>query len=138
MKGKMTEECKLCGSDTKRIDHPTIAYRSCPNCEFVFKEDKYLVSKDEELEIYNTHNNSIEDPRCLEFFYNFLNTAVFPYASTGKEGLDFGSGSSPVLAKILETNHNYKMHIYDLFYSPEKVYKGKKYDLITSTEVVEH
>lgn len=30
------------------------------------------------------------------------------------------------------------MDTYDCFYSPEKVYFGKKYGLVTATEVVEH
>ena len=32
-------------------------------------------------------------------FLQILNTAVFPMLRAGKEGLDFGSGSSPVLAR---------------------------------------
>jgi 2-polyprenyl-3-methyl-5-hydroxy-6-metoxy-1,4-benzoquinol methylase len=30
------------------------------------------------------------------------------------------------------------MEIYDSYFSPEKVFLGKKYNLITSTEVFEH
>ncbi len=56
----------------------------------------------------------------------------------GKKALDFGSGPEPVLATFLETSYNYDVDIYDLFFSPKKVYEGKKYDLITCTEVVEH
>lgn len=39
---------------------------------------------------------------------------------------------------ILERDFNFSMDIYDLFYSPDKVYEGKNYDLVTTTEVVEH
>ncbi|MFH5835045.1 class I SAM-dependent methyltransferase [Proteiniclasticum sp. C24MP] len=135
----MNHRCKLCGSEAEVIHHPKIAdYHYCSNCEFISKDDRHIVSKEEELKIYNKHNNSIEDPRYVEFFYKFLNDAVFPYTTGGNQGFDFGSGPSPVLAQILERHHNYQMDIYDLFYSPEKVYIGKKYDLVTSTEVVEH
>lgn len=60
------------------------------------------------------------------------------YVTIGRKGLDFGSGPSPVLAKILERDYGYDMDIYDLFYATEKVYQDRRYDLITSTEVVEH
>ena len=63
---------------------------------------------------------------------------MFKYASKGRTGFDFGSGPSPVLAELLSSNHGYTMDIYDKFYSPLKIYKNKKYDLVISTEVVEH
>lgn len=137
---RIDNSCVLCGTGgMKRIHHPKIAdYNYCSNCELISKDEDHIVSKEDELNIYNNHNNSIEDPRYVEYFYRFLNSSVFPYVSGGKEGLDFGSGPSPVLAKILKGNHEYDMDIYDLFYSPKKVYKGKKYDLVTSTEVAEH
>jgi hypothetical protein len=96
------------------------------------------VSKEEELHVYNSHQNSIDDPRYVKYFVSFLEAAVFDFTSPGKEGLDFGSGPSPVLAKILATHYNYNMDIYDPFYAKEKAYVGKKYDLITATEVIEH
>jgi len=42
------------------------------------------------------------------------------------------------LATLLEESYGYHTDCYDLFFSPEKVYVGKEYDLITSTEVLEH
>lgn len=139
LKEDITETCIICGGKTSIIHHPKIAdYHFCNNCEFIRKEESFIISKEEELKIYNNHNNSIEDPRYVEYFYKFLDAAVFPYVQDVQEALDFGSGPSPVLAQILEGNHGYKVDIYDLFYAPEKVYKGKKYDLVTSTEVVEH
>lgn len=134
-----TKLCVLCQSRTKTIHHPKWGtYYCCPSCEFISKDDEHLLSKDEEHSQYNLHNNSIDDPGYVVFFYRFLDQAVFPFADGGKEGLDFGSGPSPVLATLLERNHDYQMDIYDLYYAPEKVYEGKTYDLITSTEVVEH
>ncbi|MDO9629062.1 MAG: class I SAM-dependent methyltransferase, partial [Acholeplasmataceae bacterium] len=41
-------------------------------------------------------------------------------------------------AKILSNDYFFEVDIYDYFYAPNKVYLQKKYDLITSTEVVEH
>lgn len=135
----MNQKCILCKSQTEKIHHPQIGdYYYCMYCEFITKDYQQLVSKEAELKLYSRHNNSVEDPVYVEFFYKFLNDAVFPYTTSGKKGFDFGSGPSPVLAQILERNHNYYMDIYDLFYSPEKVFVGQKYDLVTTTEVVEH
>ena len=92
----------------------------------------------EEKERYDTHNNSIDDLRYVEYFNKFLKDSVFPFVKEIKKGLDFGSGPTPVLAKILEKNYGINMDIYDFHYAPEKSFKGNKYDLITSTEVVEH
>lgn len=135
----MCYKCKICGSDTRKIHHQKFGiYYYCDTCEFISKDEKFRISTEEELEIYNNHNNSIDDPEYVEYFYNFLEDAVFKYVNEGKEGFDFGSGPSPVLAQILERYHDYKMDIYDFFYAKKKVYIGKQYDLITSTEVVEH
>ncbi|MDZ7838837.1 MAG: class I SAM-dependent methyltransferase [Actinomycetota bacterium] len=114
-----------------------IKYYFCSQCEFIFKDEASNISSQEELERYNLHNNSYDDAAYVEYFKKFINNAVLDY-SNGKNGLDFGSGPYPVLAIILEKEYGFKMDIYDLFYSPYRIYEGKKYNLITATEVVEH
>ncbi len=64
----------------------------------------------------------------LDYFWNNIEP---------KSVLDFGSGSKPVLCKLIE-QRGAKVDYYDKFYQTNKVYKNKKYDLITSTEVFEH
>ncbi len=131
--------CNICRSKTRKLYDSRLQadYYCCQVCEFISKDDQATISSDEALRIYNYHNNSIKDPMYVAYFYEFLNDAVFQYTNEEKKGLDFGSGPSPVLAQILE-RHGYAMDTYDLFYAPNKVYLNKKYDLITSTEVVEH
>lgn len=133
-------ECIICGSETREIYNRTfkVKYRHCGNCEFISKDPADWISEEEELKIYNRHNNSIEDPRYVAFFKDFIDSAVVPFLSKGRRGFDFGSGPSPVLATILERDYGFKMDIYDLYFSPNEVFKGKKYNLITSTEVFEH
>lgn len=135
----MNPLCKLCGTGTTRFIHRKLGhFHHCSHCEFIFKDETHILDEQSEFESYQRHNNSIDDPRYVDFFYRFLEDAVFPYAGKGKQGFDFGSGPSPVLAQILERHHGYEMDIFDIFYSPEKVYEEKKYDLITCTEVAEH
>lgn len=135
----MSPSCLLCGGETQLLQHPKIAdYYWCQSCDYIFKDQEHLISKEAELKIYEGHNNSIEDPKYVDYFKTFIDSAIVDYAPKGREGLDFGSGPSPVLAQILEGDYGYTMDIYDKFYSPDPVYQGKQYDLITSTEVVEH
>ncbi|MCG1010535.1 class I SAM-dependent methyltransferase [Salinicoccus sp. ID82-1] len=133
------QHCKLCHAPVRIYTHAKLGrFYLCTGCEFIFKDRAFFLSEDEERQSYRRHNNSIEDPRYVAFFYKFLDDAVFPYIGTGRQGFDFGSGPEPVLATLLEQNHGFQMNIYDIFYAPDKVYQGKKYDLITATEVVEH
>ena len=136
---EIRENCKVCNSNITIICHPKFGdYYYCSNCEFISKDESNRFNVVEEKLRYENHNNSIEDKDYVNYFCTFIKEAVIPFADEGKHGLDFGSGPSPVLAQILEQKFNYQMDIYDHFFSPEKVFIGKKYDLITSTEVVEH
>jgi hypothetical protein len=136
----MRNSCKICGGKTREVLHEKfkIKYFNCLNCDFIFKGEESLISKEEELKIYNRHNNSIDDPHYVAYFKDFIDKTITPHCPNPKKVLDFGSGPSPVLAMILERDYDFSVDIYDPFYSPEKVYRGKKYDLIVSTEVVEH
>lgn len=135
----MSEKCPVCTSSTEEIQHPTFGkYFSCNVCEFIFKSREEIITSTTEKNIYDQHNNSIDQEGYVDFLYGFLHNALFPYIHQNRKGLDFGSGPTPVLAEILQEYHGCSMDIYDLFYSPNKVYLNKKYDFITSTEVAEH
>lgn len=135
----MSTLCKVCSTVTRAIHHRTFGmYHVCDYCGFISKDKSDHVSTSAQQTIYDSHNNSIEDPVYVEYFNNFLKEAVLPSSTNSKSGLDFGSGPSPVLAQILSDTYGYNMDIYDLFYSPQKSYLNKTYDLITVTEVVEH
>ena len=131
--------CILCGHETSRIIHPKRGvYHLCPNCELITEDPAFHPSEEEAFKEYSLHENSSSDPRYIAYFRNFLESAVFPFAPEGKNALDFGSGPSPVLATLLQDSYGYQTDCYDLFFSPEKIYADKEYDLITCTEVAEH
>ncbi len=67
----------------------------------------------------------------------FIDKTVIPFVSSGKL-LDFGSGPEPVLVQLLNRDYNFEIDHYDLHYSPKKVYINKKYNVVVSTEVIEH
>ncbi len=132
-------KCLICGKDTISYPHPKfdILFHECGNCQFIFKDEKNYPSKELEFEKYEEHQNDDGNLGYVNFLTNFIDSAVMPYIQKGK-ALDFGSGPNPVLAKILNTSYFFDVDIYDYFYAPNKIYESKTYDLITSTEVVEH
>lgn len=131
--------CILCGKSTRSITHPRWGgYHLCPYCGLITQDPAFLPSEEQCLKEYSLHENSFEDPRYISYFKKFIDHTVLPFVSEGKRALDFGSGPAPVLAFLLEESYGYQTDCYDLFFSPEKVYVGKEYDLITCTEVIEH
>ena len=135
----MNDFCKICGSPAVEMLHKKfrLKYYYCHKCGFISKDENSLIPPEKELEIYSRHNNSIDDPRYVAYFKRFIDEAVVLFCN-GKRGLDYGSGPSPVLAMILERDYGFSMDIYDLFFSPDRIYEGKTYAMITSTEVIEH
>ena len=57
--------------------------------------------------------------------------------SNHKEGLDFGCGPGPALAKMFN-DAGYIMDIYDPYFFPNETIFSKLYDFISCTEVLEH
>ncbi|MGM0396684.1 MAG: class I SAM-dependent methyltransferase [Bacillota bacterium] len=136
----MAIDCKICGGETKEFHHEKfdMIFHQCNSCSFIWKDSSHHVSLEEEFKIYENHNNSLQDEKYVKYLSDFVDASVVPFAGEGRDGFDFGSGPEPVLSLIMERDYGYRMDIYDKFYSTEKSYKGKSYDLITSTEVVEH
>jgi len=132
-------KCKICNSITKTINYEKYNWEffHCEHCEFIFKNPLNYIDETNELKQYKNHNNTMESIGYVEMFEKFINVTFKPYIKDIKTVLEFGSGPGPVLAELLK-RQDLKVDIYDKFFSPEKVYKDKKYDLITSTEVIEH
>ena len=131
--------CKICQEPTTSFydDYMKCQTYHCRACEFIFKDEEAIISHDKELKVYQQHNNTEENLGYVAMFQDFIDKTIAPHKEQIKTALDFGSGPNPVLAKILERN-GFKTDHYDKFFSTEKVYEGKTYDLITSTEVLEH
>lgn len=113
-----------------------ISYNFCANCLFISKN--YSPTDEISLKTYNNHNNSLSDLKYVKYFDDYLNYSLISNIDKSSRGLDFGSGPSPVLSQIFKRDYGISVDIYDLFYSKEEVYINKKYDFITSTEVIEH
>ena len=136
----MNEKCKICGFNTRKFydNQFDISYYHCGKCDFISMDEDAIIHPREEKDKYDEHENTYENEGYVNYLRDFLDRSVVNYVNDGKNALDFGSGPGPVLARLLREEYGYDVDIYDLFYAPKKVYEGKKYDLVTSTEVVEH
>jgi len=131
--------CKICQAPTLSFydEYMQCQTYHCKACEFIFKDDEAIISDEKELKVYQQHNNTEENLGYVAMFQDFIDKTITPHRAGIKTALDFGSGPNPVLARILDKN-GFETEYFDKFFSPEKVYEGKQYDLITSTEVIEH
>ena len=130
--------CPLCSNTDIQHFHQDVhrEYLHCSVCELVFAHPETHLSREEEYERYQHHENDMGDPR----YRNFLSKMSDPMLKRipqGSKGLDFGSGPGPLLSRIFE-EHGHNMSVYDVFYAPDKIVLKQEYDFITATEVAEH
>lgn len=131
--------CKVCDAETSKIEDvkKALVYYRCDSCEFIYLDDEHVLTEEKEKERYAQHENAFDNKGYVEMFEKFIVEAVIPYSDTFETALDFGCGEAPVLGSLLEKK-GLEVDVYDIYFSPKKVYEGKFYDLITSTEVFEH
>lgn len=116
----------------------SLKYYQCGECHLIFKDPAVFPNTDIELKIYLQHNNCLDNQGYLDFIGRVLNPLLerkFP----GMKVLDFGSGPTPVLQKLLQ-REGIDCAIYDPYFAPAlEVIEGEGvYDFITCTEVIEH
>jgi len=95
-----------------------------------------LLTPDKEKQRYIKHNNNVDDPGYQQFVAP-LTKLIFESFMPHHKGLDFGSGTGPVISKILSAS-NYQIYQYDPFFSPNNILLKQRYDYIVCCEVVEH
>ena len=132
-------KCLICKKNTKFIEDKKNKWHffHCEKCEFIFKDPANYVDSTKELKQYQNHNNTMQSSGYVEMFDVFMKITFERYLKNIKTVLEFGSGPGPVLAELLKQK-GLDVDIYDKFFAPKKVYENKQYDLITSTEVLEH
>jgi 2-polyprenyl-3-methyl-5-hydroxy-6-metoxy-1,4-benzoquinol methylase len=132
------EQCPLCTGEVifhfaqdKKRD-----YWQCSHCALVFVDKTQQLAEKQEKEIYDLHENNLDDKGYRQFLSRLLEPLLSCLSESAK-GLDFGCGPGPALAKMLKEK-GFTINTYDKFYQPDINVLDEMYDFITATEVVEH
>ncbi|MCL6415043.1 class I SAM-dependent methyltransferase [Aestuariirhabdus sp. Z084] len=130
--------CVLCGAPDCAPFHQDKfrLYLRCPHCYLVQVPDHYHLSAEQERAEYELHNNDPEDPGYRGFLSR-LSVPLFERLPGQAEGLDFGCGPGPALARMFE-EQGYSMRLFDPFFANHPQHLEANYDFITATEVLEH
>lgn len=144
----MMQPCPLCGSIAgatpfHRNTHPTAPrdYLRCRRCSLVFVPRHQHLDAAAEKAVYDDHENRPEDAGYRRFLARLAAPLIARLRAAGMapgaEGLDFGCGPGPALARLFE-EAGFRMRLYDPFYAPDEAALRQQYDFIAATEVFEH
>lgn len=130
-------KCPLCSSPSNHFySHNSREFYFCTNCFSVFLDDRNYISETEEQKHYELHNNDVNDPGYQQFVSPIVD-AIKKDFSTKHKGLDFGSGTGPVITKMLR-DEGFSIVEYDPFFANNPEVLNEKYDFIACCEVIEH
>lgn len=130
-------QCPLCFSNTNlfsKVHQRT--YHRCDNCDAIFLDRTFQLPPDQEKQRYLLHHNDVNDSGYQKFVSPIVE-AVFKEQKPKSYGLDFGSGSGPVITKLLR-DAQYTITTYDPIFDPNTTALLHKYEYITCCEVIEH
>ena len=126
--------CPLCKSNSNNFCKKV--YYQCVNCYGLFRPAQLLPTLEAEKNRYETHNNDVENEGYQNFVSPITN-AILENHDAEEVGLDFGAGSGPVIANMLERK-GYKPLLYDPIFHNYPELLERKYNYIFACEVIEH
>ncbi len=126
--------CPLCKSSSTPFEQEN--YYCCNTCKGIFVPKEKQPSLEAEKGRYEEHNNDENDTNYQNFVSPITNTILKDFSPQDK-GLDFGSGKSSSISKVLK-DHNYSIEKYDPFFHNNPELLTKKYNYIACCEVIEH
>lgn len=130
-------KCTLCSGDLMFFyASKQKEYNFCTQCTSISMSKNCWLSESEEKKRYETHVNDVDDPRYQKFVSPIVNSILEDFTPSNK-GLDFGSGTGPVITKMLR-DQNYNVKTYDIFFDNNPTVLEEKYDFIACCEVIEH
>ncbi len=131
--------CTLCSSVTKPFyyyEKEDRQYHRCVNCRAILMDEDDFPTPEQEIERYKSHDNDVHDPRYQEFVTPLVEK-IMEHFEADELGLDFGSGTGPVITKMLR-DEGYSIQTFDPFFDNDTDVLKLKYDYIVSCEVIEH
>lgn len=129
--------CPLCLNASQRPFHrdQRREYVICANCWLVWVPERFHLNECAEKAEYDRHENDLNSLGYRRFLAR-LADPILARRCHG-DGLDFGCGPGPLLAKMLAEG-GLSMDVYDPFYANNPAIWSKRFQVITATEVVEH
>jgi len=128
------EVCPLCQNVSHRFHLDQ--FLLCSTCAAIFRPKSSLPSLANEKARYEEHNNDVHDEGYQQFV-SPITERIFAERAPEEHGLDFGSGTGPVISKIL-LEAGYQIEQYDPIFKPDGFLLKSKYDYIVCCEVIEH
>lgn len=129
--------CILCGGSTEFFQiWRENEYLKCRSCSSLMLNPRDYIDEIKEKARYEEHNNDVEDKRYQAFVSPIVNEVLKEYKKNDM-GLDFGSGTGPVISKLLK-DKGYRIKEYDPFFANYPSRLEERYDYIVCCEVVEH
>ena len=128
--------CPLCESPSKFfLSGESREYWRCPVCRLIFVPPKYFIPREEEVQHYLKHENSLENEGYVQMFNEKIRI-IKDVCQGVQTVLDFGCGYEPVL-KTLLAREGLTVTGYDPNFFPQ-IDPNTTYDIIISTETFEH
>lgn len=133
-----TINCLLCNSNATTVfcEKPNHLFYKCNNCQGIFRPKFTFLTPELEKKHYENHNNDMNDVRYQNFVSPIVNAILNDFTKQDK-GLDFGSGTGPVVAKMLRSE-GYQVENYDLYFENVPNRLTEQYNYISCCEVMEH
>ncbi len=129
--------CSLCDSEIAFFSEINKRrYYRCKQCKGILLDPDFFLSTQAEKERYLLHKNDVNDPGYQKFVSPIISDVLKDF-NTNHKGLDFGSGSGPIVTSILHES-GYNITAYDPIFEPNKDVLKESYDYIICCEVMEH
>ena len=137
MTGTDRQDCCVCGASGPRVlaSVRSRTYWRCDTCLATWLDPADRLTPDAEQAHYELHENA--DDAGYRDFLARLARPLCERLADGAEGLDYGCGPGPVLARMLE-EAGHRMSVYDPFFADTPDALERDYDFVTCTEVAEH
>lgn len=133
----MNKKCPLCNNSGKLFyEDKRHKFIICSECTGIFLSDEFLPTHEDEEARYKTHNNDIFDSNYRNFTSPIFKSVTKDFTKQ-HSGLDFGSGTGPVISQMLK-EINYQIETYDPFFCNKPEVLEQSYDYIVCCEVIEH
>ena len=133
-----TQPCRVCrtGRLEPFAELDGKVYRRCRACDAVMLDAAHFPGAAEEHARYRRHENDPDDPGYRRFLAR-LAVPLLPRLAPASEGLDYGCGPGPALARMLE-EAGHRVRLFDPFFHADATALHRTYDFITCSEVAEH